>query len=163
MSIGKPYKLTILKNGADEEHQFWIQSCRKREREIVYTVIDLSGNNWLEKVLEEDTDYFLAKAPGARESSKQMYDERLYIIAKILNLPVYPSFEEVLIYENKRMLSFWLQAHQIPHPKTWIYYDKNEAVNFSQQCQFPVVAKTAIGASGSGVKSWETKKKSFNI
>jgi glutathione synthase/RimK-type ligase-like ATP-grasp enzyme len=152
MHIGKPYKFTILKNGVDEEHQFWIQSCRKREREIVYTVIDLSGNNWLEKVLEEETDYFLAKSPGSRESSKQMYDERLYIIANVLNFPVYPSFEEVLIHENKRMLCYWLQANGIPHPKTWIFYDKNKAMDFGNRCEFPVVAKTAIGASGSGVK-----------
>ena len=119
MSSEKTYKLTILKNGVDEDHRFWVEACRKREKEITYRVVDLSVANWFEKVLDEETDCFLAKAPGATSSGKQMYDERLYIIAKILNLPVYPSYEEVLIYENKRMLAYWLQANRIPHPQTW--------------------------------------------
>jgi len=158
MSPDKKYKLTILKNGVDEDHQFWVQACQKREREIVYTVIDLSKSNWFEKVLEEETDYFLAKAPATTRSSQQMYDERLYIIANVLNFPVYPSFEEVLIYENKRMLCYWLEANQIPHPKTWIFYTRGEALDFSEHCKFPVAAKTSIGASGSGIKILGNKK-----
>ena len=56
------------------------------------------------------------------------------------------------------MLAYWLQANQIPHPKTWIFYDKSEALDFCDHCEFPVVAKTAIGASASGVKILKTKK-----
>jgi glutathione synthase/RimK-type ligase-like ATP-grasp enzyme len=152
MKINNRIKLAILSNGMDLEHLPWIEACEKRKNEIEYRLIDLSQEDWMEQVQESETDCFLARPPAQRASSKQMYDERLHTISQILKLPIYPTLEEILIYENKRMLSYWLKANQIPCPGTWIFYKKDQAMNFLNLNIFPIVAKTAIGASGSGVK-----------
>lgn len=158
----KPFKLVILKNGTDEDHQYWIRSCHKRKQDVVFSVVDLSGAGWMEKVISQQADCFLAKSPGTVFSRKQMYDERIYIISRVLNLRVYPSLPELLIYENKRLLHYWLQSNRIPHPRTWIFYNQDEAHGFLKRCEFPIVAKTIIGASGSGVKIFRNKNEAVH-
>ena len=64
----------------------------------------------------------------------------------ILHLP------EIFIYENKRNLSYWLKINNIDAPKTFVFYHKNEALNYLKTATYPIVAKLNIGASGNGVK-----------
>ena len=64
---------------------------------------------------------------------------------------MYPSWEELAIYENKRFQSYWLKANRIPHPATYVFYFLKEAAAFLSNATYPLVAKTSVGAGGSGV------------
>ena len=44
-----------------------------------------------------------------------------------------------------------------PTRNTWVFYHREEALGFAATCRFPVVAKSAIGASGSGVRIFRSK------
>lgn len=155
----KKYRLGILKNETKDEHINWVYACEKFKGVVDYDVIDLLAEDWLDKVTRKKYDFFLTKAPGTIAYYKQLYDERVYIINKVLKLPVYPSINELLIYENKRFLSYYLKANNIPHPKTWVFYNKHEAKSFSQNCELPIVAKTNIGGGGTGVKIFRNRAK----
>jgi hypothetical protein len=146
------YSLAILGSGSGGDHKEWIKACESSDYDIEYKVIDLFASDWLDAVLEEDYDCYLARPPVSVELLKRIYDERLFLINKVLGRSIYPSYGELLIYENKEMLAYWLAAHSIPHPHTWIFHDKPEALGFTAECDLPVVAKTTIGASGSGVR-----------
>jgi glutathione synthase/RimK-type ligase-like ATP-grasp enzyme len=148
----KKYRFAILKNENPDEHLEWLKACRESTHVIDVEVIDLSQDGWLERVKKSDCDCYLTRPPGAVGYFKQMYDERLYIIHAIMKKKIYPTFEEVLIYENKRMLAYWLEANQIPHAHTHVFYDRDEVDRFRETCSFPLVAKTAIGAAGSGIQ-----------
>ena len=152
------YRLAILKNESNDDHLSWIKACEDYSKVVNYDIIDLLAENWLEQITAEDYDYLLTRPPGTIPYYKQLYDERIYILAKVLNLPVYPNFHEQLIYENKRMLSYFLQAKHIPHPQTWVFYDKLKAQSFIRNAEFPLVAKTNIGAGGSGVQIIRNRK-----
>lgn len=145
------YTLGILKNEIESDSSFyWIKACEKYR--IKYEIIELTHQNWIEKVQNGNINYFLACPPGLTSSYKMLYDERIYILAKVLKKKLFPSYEETIIHENKRVLAYWLEANQLPHPKTYIFYFKNEAVEFLKKTQYPIVAKTNIGASGNGVQ-----------
>jgi glutathione synthase/RimK-type ligase-like ATP-grasp enzyme len=144
-------KVVILKNELHDDHLLWEKSCILHANEISYRIVDLTKNNWLVEIQAHPSDYLLSK-PGAFTSAfKQLYDERIYILSKILNYNIYPSDNEVFVYENKRFLSYFLKANSIAHPATNIYYYKSEALQYLNYCRFPIVAKTNIGASGRGV------------
>lgn len=145
------YSLAILTNEQPDDHRLWVQACRDFQ-EISFEVIDFTRNDWYQKVTENQYDFFLLKPPGVTAPFKQMYDERVYIINKILQLPIYPTYDEILIHENKRFLSYWLKANNIPHPETNIFYFENDALEFVSKTSYPLVAKINIGASGSGVQ-----------
>jgi glutathione synthase/RimK-type ligase-like ATP-grasp enzyme len=72
-------------------------------------------------------------------------------LEKVLGHFLYPNYDEISIHENKKYLSYWLKANDIPHPKTWVFYRKDEALNYAKTCIMPVVGKMNIGASGKGV------------
>ena len=78
-----------------------------------------------------------------------------------LKKPIYPSFEETYIYENKRLLSYWLDINKIPHPKTRVFVKKDDVKQYLNNLStkdFPLVLKSSIGAASTGVKILNTKK-----
>jgi len=149
-------KAVILKNELPNSHVLWVKACEAYKESVEYRVVDLTRNDWLDKIKSSEFDVLLTKPGGLTAAFKQLYDERIYILDKLLAFRTYPTANEVFLYENKRFLSFWLAANSIPHPKTDIFYSKSETEHFLQQSKFPIVAKTNIGASGSGVKLLKT-------
>lgn len=147
----KKIKAIILRNELEYDHILWVKAGDNYRGELEYRVVNLTSNSWLEEIQKEPADILLAKPGGLTSRFKQLYDERIYILAYILGYKIYPSPLEIFIYENKRFLSFWLKANNIPHPETRVFYNSLEAVEFIEKTKYPLVAKANIGASGSGV------------
>jgi glutathione synthase/RimK-type ligase-like ATP-grasp enzyme len=144
-------KVTILKNEKEESHERWMQSCINLN--VDYDIIDLTSHEWLDKVQNSKADLFLARPTGLIQKFKTLFDERIYIIERVLKYPVFPSYEEISLHENKKYLSYFLKAARIPLPVTNVFYYKNEALDFCEKLAvFPIVGKTSNGASGTGVK-----------
>lgn len=143
-------RVAILRNEDPNSGSKWERACKKAD--IKYDIIDLSSYEWLELIQKKEYDFFLLKPSGSVLHFKNMYDERLYIICKTLGYKTFPSYEECYIYENKKLLSYYLDATKTPHPKTNVFYNKQEALSFLKSVSFPIVSKTSIGASGSGVQ-----------
>jgi len=153
----KKVQVVILGNEIEDDHLGWVRACESYRDKVEYRVVNLTSSNWQEEVRRSDYDIFLAK-PGALTSRyKQLYDERIYILSVLKDSLIFPSPEELFIYENKRLLAYWLRANDIPHPVTHIIYDMKEAEAYSKECELPLVAKTSTGASGSGVKILKTR------
>ncbi|MFM7667107.1 MAG: RimK family alpha-L-glutamate ligase [Bacteroidota bacterium] len=149
-------KLVILKNEIPKSEERWVKSCEKKN--ISHSIVDLTCVNWLELILSEKPDLLLARPSGLTAPFKILYDERLEILVNELKIPCFPTLGEVKIYENKKYFSYWLKANDLPHPQTNIFYFEQEAIKFCEkQDKFPLVAKSNIGASGSGVIIIESK------
>ena len=148
----------ILKNESPDDHQVWVESCKRMAEHLTHEVVDVTKNDWLDRLVSiPRVDCLLAKPGGLTAPFKQLYDERVSILVKELGYRVFPSLGEILIYENKRYLSYWLQANRVPHPATNVFYHQQEATSFVDQASLPLVAKMNIGASGSGVTIIKTR------
>lgn len=147
----KKISLVILANEQKNDHELWIKACKEYQNFVEFRVMDLTSDSWLDDVHKEPFHYLLTKPAGFTAPFKQLYDERVMILGKELNYPLFPSLDEILIYENKRYLSYWLKAHKIPHPETHVFYNLQEALLFFSKCHYPQVAKMNIGASGRGI------------
>lgn len=154
LHVTKSNKLAavVLANERSDDHLLWLKACSEYENEIKCRVVNLTSHDWFEQIHSESFDILLAKPGGINEQLKKLYDERVTILARTMSYPIFPSLDEILIYENKRYLASWLKAKNLPHPVSQIFYDKNEALQFCEDRKFPIVAKTNIGASGSGVR-----------
>ncbi|OQY38787.1 MAG: hypothetical protein B6226_03120 [Candidatus Cloacimonetes bacterium 4572_65] len=142
-------KIGILK-AFRNMHKHIIKACE--ELKVDYVLIDLIGDNWLEEIEKCDCDGFICRPPSKFQERKSMFDERLYIIKNFLNKPIYPSFDELFIYENKKMMAYWLKINKFPHARTNIFYRKEEYFKFLETVKFPIVFKTNIGSTSKGVK-----------
>src|SRR5690554_270730 len=98
------YKAAVLKNEREDEHILWLEALKKYADTIDYVVVDITRQDWLDKIEENSFDILLARPPGLKSLFKQLYDERIYILSNVLNYFIYPSPEEIFIYENKRFL-----------------------------------------------------------
>ena len=133
----KKIRAVILANEIEDDHLAWVKACESRKEQLEYRVINLTASNWLEEVQRMDHDILLAK-PGALSAHyKQLYDERIYILSVLCNSLIFPSPAEIYIYENKRLLSYWLKANGIPHPATRVFYDMREAEAYAATCPMP--------------------------
>jgi len=126
------YKFIILTNESKDAHELWMSACEQNSQ-VNYRIVDLTKNSWLDDINREPFDYLLAKPGGLTSKFKQLYDERIYVLDKVLNYKIYPNPDEIFIYENKRYFSFWLRANNIPHPKTDVFYDIDEAKEFIEK------------------------------
>lgn len=152
MSTSKRVRVAIFKNEDPFDHNPWVIACEHINSSIEYLIIDLTKGDWLESLKQYNPNICLLKPSGKTSLFRQLYQERVEIIANDLHYKVFPSYDEIRIYENKRYFSYWAKANSISHPKTWVFYNKSDASNFSKSCIYPIVAKLNIGASGNGVQ-----------
>ncbi len=150
--------LAILQNEVPDDHLLWVHACAERTDVLSWEVVDITRADWLERMRAGRFDAMLATPPGWNTAFRILFDERLTILHHVLGIPVYPSFEEIQIYENKKYLAYWLEARGIPHPKTWVFYYREEALDFLRTAHFPLVGKTSIGGGGSGVVFLKNEK-----
>jgi len=142
-------------------HKYYVKSCE--ELGIEYEIIDIIGPDWLTNVLSSDCDGYLCRPPSAFQERKTLFDERLYIINKLIGKPIYPSYNELYIYENKRMMSYWLELNNFPHAPTSVFYEKNSFLKFLESATLPLVMKSNIGSTSKGVRIVKSKNTAKRI
>lgn len=153
----KIYNLALVGVGEADDLVNWCTALNKQQ-EVKYQIIDLTKNDWLNRVKEKKIDYIITRPPWLSSKIKKLFDERIFLIDTILKIPIYPTPSEIYIYEDKQFLYSWLEANNLPHPKTDIFYSEKEAIDFINRTDFPIVTKTSIGASGRGIKLVHTIK-----
>jgi len=149
-------RIAILIDNKPESSLKWEIACQKRS--IDYIVINMLRNDWLIKLEEYKPAFCVSRPPGDIQQNKSVFDQKLFFIEKYTAYHVFPSYNETVIYENKATLAYFLEVNRIPHPKTIVSYSYTEALELVNKEKFPLVAKTLIGAAGSGVKIINNKK-----
>ena len=157
MKIKNKIKFAILKNEDPFDHLNWVNACNDYPKNIDYEVFDLTVETWLEDITAYSPNLLLLKPSGKTSLYRSLYQERLEILVTSLNYKTFPTLDEVRIYESKRYFAYWAKAHQLPHPKTWVYYHRDEALKATKTMKLPLVGKINIGASGNGVQIIRTK------
>ena len=148
-------KIAILRDHDPEMSRKWELACEKKQ--IEYKTIDLLRNDWFNMLREFHPDFCVSRPPGDIQLNKKIFDEKIYFLENFSDYKIFPGFLATYIYENKSALSWFLEANNIPHPGTFVSADKNEALNYIETAKLPIVAKTLIGAAGSGVKIFHDK------
>jgi glutathione synthase/RimK-type ligase-like ATP-grasp enzyme len=156
MNISKKLKFAILRNEDSFDHLLWVKACEDYGDSIDYQVIDLTAENWLKAVGDYCPDMLLLRPSCKTSVYRTLYQERLEILTDVLNYKSFPSINEVRLYENKRYFAYWVQANNVPHPRTWIFYNQHEALAAVNSFTLPLVGKMNIGASGNGVRILRT-------
>ncbi len=88
----KKIKLGILKDYYDN-HQLYADACEHLK--VDYEVVDFLAPDWIQLIEKSECDGFLGHPPDNIQEQKNIYDERLYFLNKVLSKPVYPSYESL--------------------------------------------------------------------
>ncbi len=149
-------KLGILYDFA-QEHSKYITACL--DLDVPYEVVDITRDDWVEEVRRSGCRAFLAWPSVASSVWRTMFEERARVLEQDLGGLLVPSYKEVWLYESKRRVRDWLRAHDIPHPRTWVFFDEHEALEFVRRAELPVVFKTDLGAASHGVMVFRSRRR----
>lgn len=149
--------LTAFRN----EHQNYVRACK--ECDVDYRIVDLIGDNWLQEVQNSGCDGFLCRTPSKFQERKDMFTDKLYVINKMMHRPIYPSFEELFLHENKKMMYYFMTLNHLPHVETHVFYRKSDYYDFIEKTDYPLVFKTSIGSTSKGVKIIKSKQSAQRI
>jgi hypothetical protein len=94
---------------------------------------------------------------------RNLFHEATQILGSETSIMIYPSIRELNIYESKRTLANFLKINNIPHPATSIFYNYESAKEYIEKASYPIVFKTHIGASASGVEILKNKKEALQL
>ncbi len=131
------------------QHSKFMKACH--EMDVSYKVIDISVDNYIDVVREAEVDVFLVLPFVTNTVLKEMCDERVRTMVHDLGMFVYPSLDEIWIYESKRRVRDWLLVHNFPHPRTWVFYRESEALDFLNKSSLPIVSKIDLSSSATGI------------
>jgi hypothetical protein len=137
----------LFDNGYTFAHN--IAACR--DLKVRYKVIDLMASDWVHRVEDSGCLAFLASPPTLLNIWHQVYEERLCVMAHDLKIHLCPTSEELYLWESKRRMRDWLVAHDVPHPNTGVFFDREQAMDFCRTTDYPIVAKLNRGAASSGI------------
>jgi len=159
ITIGDPQVGIFIEPGGF--HHFYVDACH--EMGIPFVLIDLMQTDWLTQVEKSACKGFLAWPSASLTIWKNLYDERIKIIEEELKRTVFPSFNETWMWESKRRMHYWLEANNIKHPQSWIFYDYDEAKSFIEKTSHPLVFKTNHGDSSRGVRIIRIKNQALHL
>ncbi len=141
-------------------HLPFIASCESLG--VSYKTIDISGPDWIQVIEEKGCDGFLVWPSFKSSVWKRMYEDRLKILTEDMNKIIYPTYDEILFNESKLRMSYWLKANGIPHPQTWVFYSREQALDFAQSVDLPLVGKCDMGSKSAGVEILQTRSEITN-
>jgi hypothetical protein len=82
---------------------------------------------------------------------RQVAPKVLTAIEAGLRIPVFPNWASRWHYDEKIAQHYLLESVGAPEVKTWIFWDRQSAEQFTRSCSYPVVFKLSLGAGSSNV------------
>lgn len=152
---GSPVTLGIFVDNY-QYHKSYIAACRSLK--VSYKLLDMFTPDWQASVAASNCDAFLVWPSVGVSLWKDMVDDKVRILSEELGKVVFPSVKEIWLYENKNRTQDWLRANKIPQPRTWLFFDKKAALKFTETCDLPIIYKTNLGSTASGVKVFRDRK-----
>ena len=152
---GSPIRFGIVRNAA-QYHMHFTQACL--DVGVPFRVLDLFRSDWLDQAEGSGCDVLLVWPDAVLSTWNAMIKERVGVLVRELGFAAVPTLAEIWMYEDKRRMAYWLAANRVSHPRTWVFYDREEAAEFCARCDLPVVFKTSFGAAATGVRILRSRR-----
>ena len=87
----------------------------------------------------------------------------LHSIELHLGIPVYPDHYMSWHHGEKIAQHYMLKAARIPTPNTWIFWNKEEAIQWANQTDYPKIFKLSTGNMGQNVVKVDSSKEARGL
>ncbi|WP_457593840.1 helix-hairpin-helix domain-containing protein [Hydrogenimonas sp.] len=145
--------------------RFFDKSNFKGWPDRIETVVYHWGNDkkrFIEEVKRKKIDILVGNIPATA------YETFREIARALPHVRFVPSLETQFSNKSKENVTLFCEKHNLSHPKTKIFYDRDEGYRYLETCDYPVIVKRSYGPSNYGgyyvhkVKSKEEAKKLFD-
>lgn len=136
----------------------WIEYCKTNN--IEYKIVSAFDSDIIEQL--KDCDIFMWH-------HHQSHYKDVLVAKKILaalehaNIKVFPDFKTGWHFDDKIAQKYLFEALDVPLVKSYVYYDKAEAITWAKNTSYPKVFKLKGGASSANVKLVNNRKEALNL
>lgn len=127
----------------------WAPIFEKKGYDVVS--LDIYFKPDQDKLLHEKWDAFIWRAkhdPKSRDLAKKI----ISLFDKKFEIKTFPSFDDYWHYDDKVAQSFLFKKLNISTPKTFVFYNMEESLDFiTNKTEYPIVYKASTGAGSSNV------------
>lgn len=146
------------KIGAESFSEKWAEFLKKRNVEVKW--VNLSDIDVIDKI--RDCDGVMWRWIHIPRDKIKAY-QILHSIEYYLGIPVFPNHNTCWSYDNKITQQYMFNATGISTPKTWVFWDRDEAIQWAKNTEFPKIFKLASGASSSNVLKIDSPKEAVEL
>lgn len=136
----------------------WLEYCKKNN--INYKLIDIYQNDVISQLRE--CDAFMWHYNHLSKKDHQVA-KRLLTALEHSGKICFPSIYENWHYDDKVAQKYLLESVSAPLIPSYVFYDKNEALDWASETSFPKVFKLTGGAGSSNVKLIKSQSEANNI
>lgn len=136
----------------------WIDYCIKND--FQYKVVSCFDNNIMQDL--KNCTHFLWHFHHARIKDMLFAKQLIYSI-EMRGIKVFPNFNTVWHFDDKLGQKYLLESIGAPMVNSYVFYDKEEALNWSKNCTYPIVFKLRGGAGSENVKLVKSKNEAYRL
>ncbi len=131
-------------------HPHWTKYRRLLEANgISFVIYDIHALGWREEAGRYDV---IVGASSCEPSRLQEMRRKYYILQSHMRKKCCPSYEDMLLYEDKMLESYLSEVHGLPFARTHIFTRKQEALAAADGFTYPIVSKVVPGSGSVGVE-----------
>lgn len=131
----------------------WIEYCKQKN--VSFKIVDAYRSDVVGQL--HDCDAFMWHFHHANHKDTLFAKQLLYSLEKS-GISVFPDFHTCWHFDDKVGQKYLLEASGFPLVSTYVFYNKNEALNWANNTDFPKVFKLRSGSASSNVKLVLNKK-----
>lgn len=138
--------------------EYWIKYCR--ENGINYKLVDAYASNIIKQV--EDCDAFMWHYHHSNYKDA-LFAKQLLFSLQQSGKKVFPDFNTTWHFDDKLGQKYLLESIGAPLVPSYVFYTKEEALNWINETTFPKVFKLRSGAGATNVKLVKSKKQAIKL
>jgi hypothetical protein len=125
----------------------WVEALRKAGHEPV--LVDAGKPDFFEQLRGCDGFmWWFAHLPYPRNFARRV----IQALQHGMGIPLFPNWETIWHFDDKISQNYLLQAAGIPTAKTWVFWFRQDAIEFCRTAQYPLVVKLAGGITSENVR-----------
>lgn len=125
----------------------WVSYCKSND--IAYKIVDCYSSDIISQIADCDALMWHFHQASARDV---LFAKQLMYAVQKSGLKVFPDFNTMWHFDDKVGQKYLLEAINAPMVKTWVFYDKINALNWAKSQVYPKVFKLRGGAGSANVR-----------
>ena len=125
----------------------WIEYCKKND--IRFKLVDCYDS----EIIKNIADCKILLWHWSHEDYKAaIFARQLIHSLELKKIKVFPNLNTCIHFDDKIAQKYLFENFELPIPQTWVFYEKEKALDWLKTAKFPIVFKLKGGAGSENVK-----------